>query len=82
MNKDQLEGNWEILKGKIQQTWGRLTDDDIDVIEGKRKQLAGRLQERYGYVTDKAEEEIDRFLRDCACSDKPKKENKDSSCRH
>ena len=49
MNWDQIEGNWVKAKGKLRQQWGKLTDDDIDVINGKRQELAGRLQERYGY---------------------------------
>lgn len=58
MNWNQIEGNWEQFKGKVQAEWGRLTDDELDVIAGNRKQLAGKLQERYG----KREEEIERDL--------------------
>ena len=36
MNKDIFEGNWKQLKGKVQEQWGKLTNDDLDVIEGKR----------------------------------------------
>ena len=36
MNWDRVEGNWKTLKGQVQQKWGKLTDDDLDVIEGKR----------------------------------------------
>lgn len=45
MNADQLNGSWEILKGKLQQRWGKLTNDDLDVIEGSRKEIAGRIQQ-------------------------------------
>jgi uncharacterized protein YjbJ (UPF0337 family) len=62
MNWNQVEGNWEQFKGKIQQQWGKLTNDDLDVIEGKRKELAGRLQERYGTASDAAEKDIDDWL--------------------
>jgi uncharacterized protein YjbJ (UPF0337 family) len=62
MNWDRIEGNWTEFKGKAQQQWGKLTNDDLDVIEGKRKQLAGRLQQRYGYAKDQAEKEIDSWL--------------------
>ena len=44
------------------QQWGKLTNDDLDVIEGRRKELAGRLQQRYGYAKDQAEQELDEFL--------------------
>jgi len=58
MNWDRVEGDWKQIKGKVQQQWGKLTDDDLDVIEGKRTELAGRLQERYGYAKDEAEKQI------------------------
>jgi uncharacterized protein YjbJ (UPF0337 family) len=62
MNWDRVEGNWKEFKGKAQQQWGKLTNDDLDVIEGRRKELAGRLQQRYGYAKDQAEREIDSWL--------------------
>jgi len=61
MNKDTIEGNWMQLKGKAKEQWGKLTDDDLDVIAGKRDQLAGRLQERYGLVKEAAEKQISEF---------------------
>ena len=58
MNKDQFEGQWHELKGKIKEKWSRLTDDEIGQINGKYDQLIGQLQKRYGYHKEKAEEEI------------------------
>lgn len=65
MNKDQLQGDWLNLKGKIKEKWGKLTDDDLKVIEGKRDQLAGKLQERYGYAKEQAQKELDDFCSKC-----------------
>jgi uncharacterized protein YjbJ (UPF0337 family) len=65
MNWDQVQGNWKQLKGKVQQQWGKLTDDDVDVINGKRNELVGKVQERYGYARDKAETEVDSFCNQC-----------------
>ena len=62
MNWNQVEGNWESFKGKVQQQWGKLTDDDLDVINGKRKELAGRLQARYGKEQEVIESDIDTWL--------------------
>ena len=62
MNWNQIEGNWENFKGKVQSQWGKLSDDDLDVIQGKRKQLAGKIQERYGKAQEEAEHEIDQWL--------------------
>ena len=62
MNWDQLEGGWKQFRGSVREKWGKLTDDDLDVIAGKRDKLAGQLQKQYGYTKEKAEEEIDDFL--------------------
>ena len=61
MNKDRLEGNWMQLKGSITEKWGKLTNDDLDVIEGRREQLSGKLQERYGIAKEEAEEQANAF---------------------
>jgi len=62
MNWDRVEGNWKQFKGKARQQWGKLTDDDLNVIEGKRTELTGKLQARYGYAKDEAEKNIDAWL--------------------
>jgi uncharacterized protein YjbJ (UPF0337 family) len=59
-----MEGNWNIVKGKVKEKWGKLTDDDLDVIRGKRDQLIGAIQKRYGYERDRAEREAEDFARD------------------
>lgn len=58
MNKEQFEGNWQELKGKIKEKWGKLTDDEVAKINGKYDQLVGHLEKKYGYHKEKAEEEI------------------------
>jgi uncharacterized protein YjbJ (UPF0337 family) len=63
MNRDILEGKWKQLRGEIRETWGELTDDEIDQIAGKRDKLAGTLQEKYGWSREEAERHIDDFLR-------------------
>jgi uncharacterized protein YjbJ (UPF0337 family) len=63
MNWDQVSGKWMQFKGQVKQKWGKLTDDDLEVIAGKRDQMAGKLQERYGYGKDQAEKELDEFSR-------------------
>lgn len=62
MNRDQLEGSWNVLKGKVREQWGRLTDDDLDVIHGRVEQLVGAVQQRYGKSYDEAEEEVTDWL--------------------
>jgi uncharacterized protein YjbJ (UPF0337 family) len=59
MNWEQIQGNWKQFKGKVQQQWGLLTDDDLDRIEGRQEELAGLIQERYGKSKEEAKREID-----------------------
>lgn len=58
MNKEQFEGQWHQIKGKIKEKWGRLTDDELSQINGKFEQFIGKLQKVYGYNKERAEEEI------------------------
>jgi len=67
MNTDTIKGNWNQLKGKVKEKWGKLTDSDLTMIEGKKDQLVGKLQERYGYAREQAQKECDQFYRDCGC---------------
>ncbi len=55
---DRVEGNWKQLKGKAQEKWGKLTNDQLDVINGRRETLAGKIQEAYGIGKDEAERQI------------------------
>jgi uncharacterized protein YjbJ (UPF0337 family) len=63
MNSDQWQGKWKQVKGSIKERWGKLTDDDLDVIAGQRDQLAGRIQERYGIAKEEARKEVDEWMR-------------------
>ena len=58
MNWEQIQGNWKQVTGKVHEQWGKLTDDDIDVVAGRREQLAGKIQERYGIAKDVAEQQL------------------------
>jgi uncharacterized protein YjbJ (UPF0337 family) len=67
MNRDQLQGNWKQLKGKAQEQWGKLTNDDLDQIDGRAEQLEGKIQERYGKSKEEARDEVNSFCSSCNC---------------
>ena len=58
MNWDRIEGNWKQFKGNAKQQWGKLTDDELEIIAGKRDNLAGKIQETYGLSKDEAEKQL------------------------
>jgi uncharacterized protein YjbJ (UPF0337 family) len=45
MDWNRVEGSWKQMKGKVKEQWGKLTDDDLDVIAGRQDQLEGKIQQ-------------------------------------
>jgi len=68
MNKDIVAGKWKQMRGHAKTWWGKLTDDDLDRAAGKYDVLAGLLQEKYGYTRQRADEEIDKRLKEFEAS--------------
>jgi uncharacterized protein YjbJ (UPF0337 family) len=58
MDWTRVEGNWKQIKGRSRK-WGKLTDDDLDVINGHRDQLESDIQQRYGTAKDQVRKDID-----------------------
>lgn len=71
MNTDVLEGKWKQMRGQMKEWWGKLTDDDFDVIAGKKDKLVGTLQEKYGWAKRDAEDEVARRLREIDAATTP-----------
>ena len=57
-NKLKWEGRWDQLKGKAKQTWGELTDDQLDVAEGNYDELVGKIKEHTGETRDEVEDRL------------------------
>ena len=58
MDKLELKGRWNEIKGKLKQANGSLTDDDLKYEEGKDDELIGRLQKKIG----KTKEEVIKWI--------------------
>ncbi|MBN2731666.1 MAG: CsbD family protein [Balneolaceae bacterium] len=59
MDKLEIKGNWNKIKGKLKQEYGELTDNDLQYTEGKEEELVGHLQEKLG----KSRDEVIKKLR-------------------
>lgn len=61
MNWDTIQGNWKQFQGNVRKNWGKLTNDDMEVIAGHKDRLVGKIQERYGVAKEEAERQIEEF---------------------
>ena len=61
MDKLEIKGKWNQVKGQLKQKYGDLSDDDLRYTEGKEDELLGRLQERTGRTRDELKEEINHM---------------------
>jgi uncharacterized protein YjbJ (UPF0337 family) len=59
MNKLKMKGSWNEIKGKLKQSYGNLTDDDLVFAEGKDDELLGRLQKKLGKTKDEVRSMIE-----------------------
>ncbi len=62
INAQELQGQWNQIRGQLKEHWGKLTDDDLTIQEGNVDQLIGRIQQRTG----ESREAIERYLDDLA----------------
>ena len=69
MNKLEIKGNWNVIKGKLKQKWARLTDDDLQYVEGREEELFGRIQK----CTGETREAVERAIRECSVSTTPQR---------
>lgn len=59
--EEKVKGNWNILKGKLQQEYGELTDDDLAYQQGQEDELIGRLQRKLGKTREDLQKAIDNL---------------------
>ena len=60
INAQELQGQWNRLRGQVKEKWGQLTDDDLQIQGGNIDQLVGRIQQKTG----EGREAIEKFLND------------------
>lgn len=58
MDKLEIQGRWNELKGKVKKAYGELTEDDLTYAEGQEEELLGKLQKKTG----KKREELVKWI--------------------
>lgn len=62
MRNDILKAQWKLLKGRIQQVWSELTDEDLARINGNWDQLVTRIEERTGLLRTEIENRLNDLI--------------------
>ena len=58
MDKQEVKGTWNEMKGKLKQKYGQLTEDDLAYEEGREDEMYGRLQQKLGKTKDEIRKEM------------------------
>jgi uncharacterized protein YjbJ (UPF0337 family) len=62
--REQVLGNWNLLKGKVKEHWGQLTDRELDEVKGNIDQLIGLVQRKTGEARGQIEKFLDQLSED------------------
>ena len=60
LTREEMQGQWTQLKGKIRERWGQITDDELQQVHGDAEQFVGFLQKKTGQTR----QEVEKFVRD------------------
>lgn len=72
---DVMESKLRQVRGRLQESWGALTNSETDRFYGRRDQLVGMLQEKYGYTRAQAVEYLGSFIEDALADDESSSES-------
>lgn len=61
MEWQHIERNWQHYRHSVRSRWGRITEDELDLIAGRREQLAGHIQETYGISRNLAQMQLESW---------------------
>ena len=61
---DPFKDQWDQLRPQLRSWWDRLTEADLMAIDGQKDRLISLVQQRYGDPHVRAQEEVERRLRE------------------
>ncbi len=59
---DTFQGKWKELKGEIQSTWAKLTNEELEETKGNIKSIGGLIQQKYGHAKDEVSSKLDDIV--------------------
>ena len=62
ITRQELEGKWNEVKGRLQEKWGVLTDDDLQRVKGNANALVGVIEQKTGASRQAIEEFLDSAI--------------------
>lgn len=62
-NKDVIKGKWREIKGDVQKSWGKLTDDELEKTKGDMKAIGGLIQQKYGEANDSYDKKLSEIVK-------------------
>jgi len=67
MNTLEIQGDWNMVKGKLREKWAYLTDNDLEYVAGQQEELYGRMQKRTGETLAAVQQAV-KDAASCCCS--------------
>ncbi|NND96118.1 MAG: CsbD family protein [Pirellulaceae bacterium] len=64
VTREEIKGHWNEVKGRLQEHWGQLTDDDLRRAEGSKDHLVGVVQQKTGATRSEVEQFLSSILQD------------------
>lgn len=58
----ELKGNWNIVKGKLKEKYGLLSEDDLTLVKGEEDQLVGVLQKKLHKSKEEVVDELNEMI--------------------
>ena len=58
MTKLEIKGDWNVIRGKFKQMWGKPTNDDLQFVLGKQDKLSEKTQKRTGISSEELKQMI------------------------
>lgn len=82
MTRQTMQSQWPQLKKRVQDFWGRFTQDEVAELDGSFDMLAAKVQEKYSLTREQAERQVNEFLARCEAERRPPYGDEDVELQH